>query len=107
MKLIATVFFVLLCGGTIYGSRVGSIEKLKPVVAQMNSMIEGQMKYEVALGSHVKKWQLVEEVDSTAYHANVLTDMAKIDLCRELYNESSAQLNAHIQEVESAMVILL
>ncbi|MCP4178590.1 MAG: hypothetical protein GY756_12565 [bacterium] len=57
----------------------------KPIKANMESMIEGQMIYEVPLNSHVKKGQLVEEVDPSQYKEEVKSDIAIINYDTLLY----------------------
>jgi multidrug resistance efflux pump len=48
----------------------------EPVTAAMQSSIEGQMIYEVPLGAHVKKGQLLEAIDPTEYQEQLLIDTA-------------------------------
>ncbi len=84
-----------------------------PVKADMQSMIEGQIVYEVPLNSHVKKGQLVEEVDPAEYKADLESDAAiinynniayKTDL--KLYKTRSvslADLLLHKEDLEKAL----
>ncbi|HJO94603.1 MAG TPA: hypothetical protein QF753_14490 [Victivallales bacterium] len=51
----------------------------QPITANMESSIEGQMTYEVPLGAHVKKGQLVEEIDPTEYKEQLLIDAANYE----------------------------
>jgi multidrug resistance efflux pump len=95
MKLTVTLFLMVLSTGIIYGGTVNSAVNQKAIVAKVCSMIEGQMIFEVPLGSHVTKRQLVEEVDPKAYHAKVLEDSANISLCKELFKEASQQIKGH------------
>ena len=67
----------------------------KPVVAQMVSMIEGQIQYEAPLNSEVKKGQLVEKVDTAQYEAQVDADQAAIDYCKLIYNADGDLVKTH------------
>jgi len=58
-------------------------------------MIEGQMIYEVPLNSHVKKGQLVEEVDPAKYAGAVKSDIAVINYDKLLYNADSKLYKTH------------
>lgn len=93
MKTLVALLGIMLIG-TVYGatyvpnSFVHQVKAQKPVVANMQSMIEGQIVYEVPLGTYVKKGQLVEEVDPTAFHAQVEADQANVDYCKRIYNDA-------------------
>lgn len=63
-------------------------KRTKPVVAQMVSMIEGQICYEVPLGERVKKGELVEKLDTRAAHAQVLSDISDIIYSKRIYNDA-------------------
>ncbi|HJO93313.1 MAG TPA: hypothetical protein QF753_07930 [Victivallales bacterium] len=80
MKTVIVLFVGILTATCLYA---------KPVVAQMASMIEGQIVYEVPLNSHVKKGQLVEEVDPAQYKGAVEKDIADIDYYKKVYGADS------------------
>ncbi|MCP4178587.1 MAG: hypothetical protein GY756_12550 [bacterium] len=67
----------------------------KPVTADMCSMIEGQMLYEVPLNSHVKKGQLVEQVDPSIYKDAMKSDVAAINYDKLLYKADSKLYKTH------------
>jgi multidrug resistance efflux pump len=67
----------------------------KPITADMQSMIEGQIAYEVPLNAHVKKGELVERVDTTQYKATVKSDAAVINYDKTLYSENSKLYKTH------------
>ncbi|MCP4178591.1 MAG: hypothetical protein GY756_12570 [bacterium] len=74
-----------------------------PVKANMESMIEGQMIYEVPLNSHVKKGQLVEEVDPSIYKDAVKNDIADINYNKVLYNADSKLYKTHSVSLETLL----
>ncbi|HJO93309.1 MAG TPA: hypothetical protein QF753_07910 [Victivallales bacterium] len=74
----------------------------KPVVAQMESMIEGQMVYEVPLNSQVKKGQLVEKVDTAQYKGKVEKDLDDIAYYKKLYG-----VNSRLYRTRSVSLITL
>ncbi|MCP4180413.1 MAG: hypothetical protein GY756_21845 [bacterium] len=80
MKTVIALLIVALSATCLYA---------KPIVAQMTSMIEGQIVFEVPLNSQVKKGQLVEEVDPRQYQANVLDDQAAVNFYKDVYNADS------------------
>ncbi|HJO92600.1 MAG TPA: hypothetical protein QF753_04300 [Victivallales bacterium] len=78
---IASIAAIILCTTSLFAAA--------PVKANMESMIEGQMVYEVPLNTHVKKGQLVEEVDPSQYKEEVKSDIAIINYDTLLYKADS------------------
>jgi multidrug resistance efflux pump len=97
IKILAALLFSSLCGASLFAAApINSVQiNSKPIVAQMNSMIEGQIVYEVPLGSHVKKGQVVEEVDPREYQANILKDLSAITYFSELFKSDSRLIKTH------------
>ncbi|MCP4180551.1 MAG: hypothetical protein GY756_22540 [bacterium] len=52
----------------------------------MQSSLEGQMIYEVPLGAHVKKGQLVEQINPTEYKNQLKIDAAKYKDAKDYYD---------------------
>jgi membrane fusion protein, multidrug efflux system len=95
MKFLLSVVFMTLCAGFLYAGNTVVPAAGTPIIAQMNSMVEGQIVYEVALGAHVKKGQLVEAIDTTACHAQVMSDLAEVDYVQQLYVASKTLIKTH------------
>ncbi|MCP4180416.1 MAG: hypothetical protein GY756_21860 [bacterium] len=85
-KLIIVLFATVITTGSLFAA---------PIKASMQSMIEGQIVYEVPLNSHVKKGQLVEKVDIREYHAAVLQDQAAINFYKEVYKADKSLAKTH------------
>ncbi|MCP4180552.1 MAG: hypothetical protein GY756_22545 [bacterium] len=58
----------------------------EPITATMESSIEGQIIFEEPLGAHVKKGQLVEQVNPTEYKFQLETDIGKYKDAKGYYD---------------------
>ena len=67
----------------------------KPITADMQSALEGQIVYEVPLNAHVKKGQLVEQIDPSQYKDAIKSDAAVINYDKLLYNADSKLYKTH------------
>ncbi|HJO93310.1 MAG TPA: hypothetical protein QF753_07915 [Victivallales bacterium] len=67
----------------------------KPIIDQMISKVEGQIIYEIPLHSHVKKGQLVEEVNSGNMRETVDKDTIDILYNKKLYDVDYKLYNTH------------
>ncbi|MCP4180397.1 MAG: hypothetical protein GY756_21765 [bacterium] len=94
MKLITLmlIFFTFILTGIAYAA--------EPVTATIQSAIEGNIIYEVPLGVHVKKGQLVEQVDPSEYQYQLEKDIAGykdkkdyFDSLKTLYKNSVSRLD--------------
>lgn len=80
--------WVLYAGSFVPHSIIYPVKAQKKVVANMQSMIEGQIVFEVLLGSHVKKGEMVEEIDPTGLDAQVALDHSNLDYCKHIYDDA-------------------
>jgi multidrug resistance efflux pump len=91
-KLIIAMFATVITTGSLLAA---------PIKANMQSMIEGQIVYEVPLNSHVKKGQLIEKVDTREYRATILKDQAALNYYKDVYKADKSLAKTHsISKVE-------